>query len=490
MAEIDRLTKEYQRDLQDRVTSEPAKNFFVHMLTRDIELIDAILDLLDNCTDGVQRTLQSRLGSEYSLSTVDYAGFRADIVIEPDYFSITDNCGGISVPRAKESAFRLGRPPGSEELDDDIYTIGTYGIGMKRAMFKLGRFCRVVSGTGEQAFEVLIPPEWFGDEVWKIPFEEIDATAVDVGTKIEVVDLVQGVADEFSKDLFISRVKNEISELFGYIIQKGFLITVNGNPVIPSITSLRFTSNALRSGKGIAPFVFKGSDNGVDVEIVVGFYRPLLTEEEIEKENRGNRVYTREDAGWTVICNDRIVVYGDKTELTGWGVSRVPRFHNQFISISGVVFFYSRDADALPLTTTKRGLDGGSSVWLRARDRMIEGVKPFTAYTNQWKRDLETGKQQIADAEHLMPRELIAHVLANAPEENWRRVRDQPGAKRFVPTLPTPRRVTSTGMRQIKYSKNEGDIKKLGNFLFEDDGKEANEIGSASFDYVLSRIPE
>jgi hypothetical protein len=35
---------------------KPTKRFFVSMLTRDIALDDAILDLLDNCLDGVTRT--------------------------------------------------------------------------------------------------------------------------------------------------------------------------------------------------------------------------------------------------------------------------------------------------------------------------------------------------------------------------------------------------------------------------------------------------
>lgn len=34
----------------------PTKEFFIDMLTRDIELNDAILDMLDNCLDGVVRT--------------------------------------------------------------------------------------------------------------------------------------------------------------------------------------------------------------------------------------------------------------------------------------------------------------------------------------------------------------------------------------------------------------------------------------------------
>ena len=43
-------TKQYPH-----VPGDPVKSFFVEMLTRDIELEDAILDLLDNCVDGILR---------------------------------------------------------------------------------------------------------------------------------------------------------------------------------------------------------------------------------------------------------------------------------------------------------------------------------------------------------------------------------------------------------------------------------------------------
>jgi len=37
------------------IDASPTKDFFVSMLTRDISLDDAILDLLDNCVDGILR---------------------------------------------------------------------------------------------------------------------------------------------------------------------------------------------------------------------------------------------------------------------------------------------------------------------------------------------------------------------------------------------------------------------------------------------------
>lgn len=42
----------------EQVELVPAKRFFVEMLTRDIELVDAILDLIDNSLDGAMRLLK------------------------------------------------------------------------------------------------------------------------------------------------------------------------------------------------------------------------------------------------------------------------------------------------------------------------------------------------------------------------------------------------------------------------------------------------
>ena len=72
----------------------PTKDFFVGMLTRDIEINDAILDLLDNCLDGVVR---SRSDTN-KLSDVNfYKGFSSKITITSDTFAIEDNCGGYLV---------------------------------------------------------------------------------------------------------------------------------------------------------------------------------------------------------------------------------------------------------------------------------------------------------------------------------------------------------------------------------------------------------
>ena len=39
-----------------QANAHPKKRFFVEMFTRDIPLLDCVLDLIDNCFDGLART--------------------------------------------------------------------------------------------------------------------------------------------------------------------------------------------------------------------------------------------------------------------------------------------------------------------------------------------------------------------------------------------------------------------------------------------------
>ena len=97
------------------------------MLTRDVLLTRAIIDLVDNSIDGAKR-----LRSEG-----DYSGLKVIIRFSEEEFSIEDNCGGISIPTARDYAFRFGRP---KDAPSTTSSVGQFGVGMKRTFFKLGRF--------------------------------------------------------------------------------------------------------------------------------------------------------------------------------------------------------------------------------------------------------------------------------------------------------------------------------------------------------------
>src|SRR5690606_31732017 len=111
------------------------------------------------------------------------------------------------------------------------------------------------------------------------------------------------------------------------IIQKGFQVSVGTVDEINSgegsinPEAFRLLSDSAEDS-GIRPYLYVGKIGDVDVEIYAGLYRELLNEDELdeEQETRG----TSDEAGWTISCNDRVVVWKDKSRLTGWGEANVP----------------------------------------------------------------------------------------------------------------------------------------------------------------------
>ena len=45
----------------EKVSARPVKSFLVEMLIRDIKLEESVLDLLDNCVDGILRTKKPKM---------------------------------------------------------------------------------------------------------------------------------------------------------------------------------------------------------------------------------------------------------------------------------------------------------------------------------------------------------------------------------------------------------------------------------------------
>jgi len=467
----------------DVVSAEPNKDFFVHMLTRDIELGDAILDLLDNCVDGIVRSLGSRLKKDNK----PYSKYFANIVLTPKKFSIEDNCGGIPLQLAKDKAFHLGRPPGK---NDAAATVGMYGIGMKRAIFKIGQQARVRSRNGSDAFEVEISKSWIADaKNWKLPIRRLNLSDMQTqGTLIEIETLRPEIAKRFdeSRDAFVKDFVTFVSQHYAVILGKGFRVSINGTPVKGAAFLLLNSDSKTRAARGgaLAPYLFRGGVHGVDVAVAVGFYRPIPDEDEVEAENEQRA--SKDDAGWTIVCNDRVVVYRDKTRLTGWGEAGVPNYHGQFIAISGIVVMRSTDLWKLPLTTTKRGIDPSSDTYSVVKDYMREGMKYFTKFTNRWK-ELPNERKKIYKAAALMSVEEILGTISNG---EWRDVRASAkgvtDGSRYVPDLPQP--PNEKRDVRISFSRPRDDVRLVADRVLEDPDAKPGDVGAACFDRVLKRI--
>ena len=462
------------QNIYGSVSAAPVKSFFVSMLTRDIKLEEAILDLLDNCVDGILRTKRVD-------SATPYEGDWAKVEFDRDTFSIADNCGGIPWSLSKY-AFRMGRDPKREP--DSAGVVGVYGIGMKRAIFKMGRSCEISTLSGDDEYEVSITPQWIGNEnEWNIPVEPKETFMDEDGTFILIGDLHDGIATRFDDEAksFESDLIRLISSHYALIIEKGFKVTVNGKDVNSRSRRLIFADTQRKSDSAIQPFIYQAkTEHDVEVFMTVGFTRPIPTQDEIVSEQVEKR-YSTEEAGWTVICNDRAVLYCDRSELTGWGEASIPRYHTQFIAISGIVEFKCDDPAKLPTTTTKRGVDASSVLYLQAKNKMREGMKLFTDYTNRWKGRAEETKTQFSAGKPMS----FSELKSKASDLTFYPVsRSIPGASQYKPPLPAPRNIDPR-RRRISFLKEVDEVAVLAEHLFGDPKASPSDVGAKCFDILL-----
>lgn len=467
---------------QDTALAQPSKSFFVNMLVRDIELGDTLLDLLDNCVDGILRNTDPDPSDPRP-----YRDYFANFVIGPDLFELDDNCGGIPIDLARRKAFAIGKPEPITGLDAKA-TVGMYGIGMKRAIFKLGQDASVRSWS-DQPFIVRIGSEWLKSDNWDaLPITHLAETDFERhGTTVSVKDLYLPIANEFRNRTFLTNFARRVSSIYALIIEKGFTVTVRSSkdaPIPDPIEAKPFLLLSSEPGNdGLAPIVYKGTISGVEVELFAGIYRNLPDEAEQElDETAKNRT---DDAGWSVACNDRIVIDKDRTWMTGWGEAAVPNFHNQFIAITGLVLLRSADPHLLPLTTTKRGVDHGSAVYSTVKDMMREATKKLTDFTNKWKKS----ESDLADLykREASPKSLaqIRDVLPSLPARTWSKDKE---VQVYARPLPVPKRDSSTS--RISFVAAKHDVQKLSLVYFGEPGAKAKDVGERAFKEELGHYAE
>jgi len=469
-----------QKETIGSAFASPTKEFFVRMLTRDIELQDALLDLLDNCVDGIIRSVEMK-----SENPKPYEGYTATLTLAPEHFIIEDNCGGIPLEVAEKYAFAMGRPT-MTETDDHGATVGMYGIGMKRAIFKLGTLA-LVQSRNDTGFTVEFTTEWMEKDGWdRLPIKALqDKELVGKGTRITVYQLNDEAKACFSDSSWVDSFRLTVARHYSIIISKGFSVTVStpeeSNYNTPPIKAENFrllqTAVNGHSDKRIEPYVYAGKLGEVEIEIYAGLYRKLLSEEELEEETETRG--TSDDAGWTVACNDRIVIWKDKSRLTGWGEATVPNYHGQFIAITGIVLLHCNDPKKLPFTTTKRGIDAASDVYSEAKDLMREATKSLTSFTNKWKKFPQNLKDLYKYSE-----DVDLSALRSLPKSlSMSKLHRFEDIKRYEPTYPEPEQEkTST---RVSFVALKEDVSTLSRYFFDRVDVKPGEVGEVAFNKSL-----
>lgn len=352
----------------------PRKRFFLEMFTRDIALDECILDLIDNSIDGLLRSNYPQL-STYSLMqrpVLSGSGLAKLPVIEINYdhrqFLIKDTCGGITFREAQDEVFNFGY---SHDRAAQPGQLGVYGIGLKRAIFKIGRRIEMTSRAPQSGFQLdLDVGAWAAQDAslddWRIPIEPLSGSKRNLGTEIAVSDLRNEVALRFKDSAFGKKLADQIARTYLLFLNRLVRVRLNGSWVVPF-------SNPL----GASEEVSLASDSFKESEVSVRLFAGLAA-----RDDKGD--WNAEIAGWYVFCAGRAVAVADKSAMTGWG-SRglLPQFQPKFRGFVGLAFFDAEDPLTLPWTTTKRGLNQESPVFQASLNRMHGLARPVISFLDK-----------------------------------------------------------------------------------------------------------
>lgn len=428
--------------------ASPEKRLFISLLSRDISLVEAILDILDNSVNSALEPYADRLRT-----AVDYEALLDDETVEPkcsisitfdkDHLRIKDDASGISAEHAEKTVFKFGRPDQFSAKGDRL---SVYGIGLKRAVFKIGDTIKIRSEHRDGGFFLdLKVSDWAKLEQtrWGFPIEPLKP-AKSTGTEIEVRNFHSDIAKRFRDGLLEGQLREQIAKIYALFIGRVINISVNGKPVdgLSFNVGSNMTTQSFREG-------------GVDCTVKAGVA------------NQTDGRFRDSGSGWFVFCNGRNVIFGDKSRLTGWANNGLPIFQPKHRPFLGLVFFFSEDPELLPWTTTKADINEESDSWQRALKTMVVVGRTVLKFLD----NRYTNEGTVASPEE----------VNEASGQKVSMLKAAAGSAKTVfqpPRAPRPQKI------RIQYEAKVDDIKRIERYL-KKPGMGGSGVGRYTFQYFL-----
>lgn len=352
------------------VDTMPTKEVVVKSLTKDVSIEECIFDLLDNSIDGARNDMRRKGRGETDERGLpsSYEDYWIRLKISGMAATIRDNCGGMEVPDLRDLALRFGK------RSNHSFGIGTYGVGLNRAIFRLGSAAKIITDDGSRRSTVKIDhAAYIASTDWTLPATSEKSSGI-VGTTVEIQRPPPPVAREFSSSTWLERVKGEIQRRYFAFLAKGLAVSVNDEQLFPEFVALREDGQYKIQKTGYMEF-----DN-VRVYMVSGQHIKYRLTNEADFDFSISRGLT-DEFGWNVICNDRAVLVSDRTAKTGWKV-----WHPEYNGFVGYIWFVSEDPEKLPWNTRKTDVESSNKVYSKVLKGMRELASNWRTFNRKTKK--------------------------------------------------------------------------------------------------------
>ncbi|MBD3842157.1 MAG: ATP-binding protein [Campylobacterales bacterium] len=355
---------------QIEIISGVNQAFLAASLTQDITSLASIFDLIDNSIDAAKEAMlkSGKLELDAYGMPKTYQYFSINIHIDKDSFVISDNCSGMKEDLLKNKVLVIG------ELSDHEYGLGRYGIGLKRALLKLGQDYIITTDNLSKK----ITFSFSHDNLLKTSklLGSLDDSTNSSGTSISIRNLSPSFRAEIDLSLWINKLVDEICIRYGIFLQKGLKITLSVNGQRQEIHSKvpRIDTNCPKpqyireQSKFHSVSVF--IESGIHEEYQIGAAYGI-----------NNRL--TDSFGWYVICNDRVIEFARRDGADfGWKSN----WHSEYNGFIGFIRFHSKDVANLPWDTTKTSVVTDSILFLTYQER-------FTAIASGFRHEIKAARK-------------------------------------------------------------------------------------------------
>jgi hypothetical protein len=279
---------------------------------------------------------------------------------------IRDNAGGVPQDQAP-ILFALGR--NAQKTGGG--SIGTYGLGAKKALVNLGLPCTVASWDIDEeiGWEYTITREWLDDDAtWEVPVTESDELEPGV-TELRIETLNYDWSSERSKS-----VRSSLEETYNFVLEDTTSAITNNLRIVLDGQELEPQGApdwSYSPFDGIQPRRFENitldiesADYPINLDVTVGLLR--------KKDSK--------ESGTDIYCQNRKVVSADRGAVGGFGSGRDKlgpfNVHHERLKI--IVELYTEgDASKLPWDTQKANINRHTEVMKKVRGWLTSTASPY-----------------------------------------------------------------------------------------------------------------
>lgn len=303
-----------------KVDGSITREYIINAMKKDISVETSIFELIDNSINAAEE--MDKLRGHYII-----------IELDENQFVIKDDCGGIN-PSLIRNVFKIG----NRNTD-----IKGFGVGMKRAIVKLGNEAQLYSYNHVRSFDIPFDIKtWGKDNDWTWNLNEIQYNSNNVeGLEIHIRKLNKEVNLYLKKE---NELRERISRRYRYILEQGFKIKVNGH----IINKYKIKERA----DAESPTYIIG--NGVSVKVKLYCNLP-----------------STEENGWDIFINSRCILERDRSRNIHWNRTKSNRGYC-FSRFVGEVFIKGINVKELPQSSSKDKIDFDSELMQKVIEFMYD----------------------------------------------------------------------------------------------------------------------